>query len=178
MAQHPDPSATLLASSRRPQGAGARVLRAALLALLPALSPCAHAQVYKWVDDQGVTHYSQSPPPGGPAKGAVLNLPGAATNPDAAGAGGNDNWQDQERAFRERQAKQADARKIEEERAQKEAASRRTACLRAREALDLLGRQMRLYNLNERGEKVYLSDDERARETQRASQQAAENCQS
>lgn len=35
---------------------------AALLSLIPAV---AMAEVYKWVDEDGVTHYSQQPPPSG-----------------------------------------------------------------------------------------------------------------
>lgn len=35
---------------------------AALLSMAPAAGM---AEVYKWVDDDGVTHYSQQPPPGG-----------------------------------------------------------------------------------------------------------------
>ncbi len=35
---------------------------AALLSLIPALGM---AEVYKWVDEDGVTHYSQQPPPEG-----------------------------------------------------------------------------------------------------------------
>ncbi|MET0936737.1 MAG: DUF4124 domain-containing protein [Luteibacter sp.] len=36
-----------------------------VLALLVAVCPLAFAQAYKWKDAQGVTHYSDSPPPAG-----------------------------------------------------------------------------------------------------------------
>ncbi|KLD75664.1 hypothetical protein Y886_25625, partial [Xanthomonas hyacinthi DSM 19077] len=36
-----------------------------VLALLVAVCPLAFGQAYKWKDAQGVTHYSDSPPPAG-----------------------------------------------------------------------------------------------------------------
>jgi len=45
-----------------------RIARLTLLAglLLVAATPL-YAAIYKWVDDNGVTHYTQQPPPGGDA---------------------------------------------------------------------------------------------------------------
>ena len=69
------------------------VLAGALAAALPALAP---AQMYKWVDEKGVTHYSESPPPSGksqpvpikpradPAPVPVPIKPSAATAPSNA----------------------------------------------------------------------------------------------
>ncbi|MFW5969188.1 MAG: DUF4124 domain-containing protein, partial [Halofilum sp. (in: g-proteobacteria)] len=37
----------------------------AVAALLPLIPATAMAEVYKWVDEDGVTHYSQEPPPEG-----------------------------------------------------------------------------------------------------------------
>jgi len=44
-----------------------RLAVAAALALLFALAG-AHAEVYKWTDDEGVTHYTAQPPPSEKAK--------------------------------------------------------------------------------------------------------------
>jgi hypothetical protein len=43
----------------------ARMRRYLALALLVAVCPLAFGQAYKWKDAQGVTHYSDSPPPAG-----------------------------------------------------------------------------------------------------------------
>src|SRR5262245_31013542 len=43
----------------------ARMRRIVTLAVLLAACPLAFAQAYKWKDAQGVTHYSDSPPPTG-----------------------------------------------------------------------------------------------------------------
>jgi hypothetical protein len=43
-------------------------MRTLLLILLIGLSPwCMAAQIYKWVDAQGVTHFDAQPPPGQPS---------------------------------------------------------------------------------------------------------------
>jgi len=43
-------------------------MRTLLLTLLIGLSPwCMAAQIYKWVDAQGVTHFDAQPPPGRPS---------------------------------------------------------------------------------------------------------------
>lgn len=50
-----------------------RLLRLTLPALL--LSVSAHAEVYKWVDDSGQTHYSQSAPENKPTKIIAVPAP-------------------------------------------------------------------------------------------------------
>jgi hypothetical protein len=44
----------------------------------------AFAQVYKWVDERGVTHYGERPPQGGKAS----EVPNRLASPAAGGAGG------------------------------------------------------------------------------------------
>lgn len=57
------------------------LIPACLLALL--LATPAAAEVYKWVDEQGVTHYSQQPPPGAEAQVIDPNI----ARPSDAGSG-------------------------------------------------------------------------------------------
>jgi chromosome segregation ATPase len=45
---------------------------AAIAALAAAMSGAAHAAMYKWVDDQGVVHYSDKVPPEAVSKGATV----------------------------------------------------------------------------------------------------------
>ncbi len=54
--------------------------RAALLLLLLTAS-AAHAQMYKWKDEKGVTHFTETPPPATAKKSEVKNF-------NTAGAGG------------------------------------------------------------------------------------------
>lgn len=55
-----------------------RVMQAAFGALLLATAAGASAQVYKWVDAKGVTHYSDQPPPPEVKNAQVKNLDGGA----------------------------------------------------------------------------------------------------
>jgi hypothetical protein len=43
------------------------------------------AQIYKWVDEKGTVHFSQSPPPGGTAAGGIEAIPDAAAAPMVQG---------------------------------------------------------------------------------------------
>lgn len=56
------------------------------LILLVAACPVAFAQAYKWKDAQGVTHYSDSPPPGGAGKVEKIQMKGGVTAPASSGS--------------------------------------------------------------------------------------------
>lgn len=56
-----------------------RSLRFSLVLLLSAVPFLAAAQVYRWVDDRGQVHYSQTPPPG-----RTVEQIGAAPPPQAS----------------------------------------------------------------------------------------------
>jgi len=133
----------------------ARILLASLLALaLPAA-----AATYKWVDEKGVTHYSETPPPEGtPAKKIDIapTPPSSGTaKPETA-----DDWKTKELEFRQRRLKKEHA----EADADKAADERKDRCITARNRLDVLEGGRGLYHLNERGERVFMSEEERSAE--------------
>jgi hypothetical protein len=169
-----------------------RLLVALGLALCVALQ--ASAQMYKWVDSNGKVQYSDKPPPsnikteklrapapaastpaaseakGGPQKDAAKG----ETPKDAAKAGPK-SAAEQEQAFRKRQLNEA---KTQEEEARKQAQARDKAenCKRAKAAvanLQIGGRQMRI---DEKGERVFLDDQQIVQETAKAQQEAAAAC--
>jgi Domain of unknown function (DUF4124) len=169
-----------------------RLSVALVLALCAALA--ASAQMYKWVDSDGKVHYSDKPPPSN-IKTEILRAPGRAapapstseakggtqtdvtkggTQKDAAKAGPR-TAVEQDQAFRKRQL---DAAKAQKEEAQKQAQVRDKAenCRRANAALANLqigGRQIRV---DEKGERVYLDDQQIVQETARAREEAAAAC--
>ena len=80
---------------------------AAATLLLCSLSP-AHAELYKWVDAQGKTHYSDKAD--GAGKAAVKELRvDQAPAPTPAKPAGTPDWKKQEEQYRQRQAKLAAA---------------------------------------------------------------------
>jgi FKBP-type peptidyl-prolyl cis-trans isomerase len=162
------------------------------LALCVALP--ASAQMYKWVDSDGKVQYSDKPPPSN-IKSEKLRGPASAASAPAAGEGKDGTQKDaakggeqkdaakagprtaleQDQAFRKRQM---DAAKAQEKEAQKQAEARDRAenCKRAKAALANLqigGRQVRV---DEKGERVYLDDQQIVRETARAREEAAAAC--
>jgi len=149
------------------------------IGLLLCVAAPASAQ-YKWVDSSGKIHYSDKPPPGNiqteklrPPPRPSVPAPGAAK--DDPSKSGPKTLAEQEQAFRKRKAEGA---KTQEEQAQKdnEARERAENCRRARAVvanLELGGRQTRI---DEKGERVFLSDQEISQATARARQDAAAAC--
>ncbi len=136
----------------------ARLLPAMLLALaLPAA-----ADMYKWVDDKGVTHYSETPPPEG-TKSKKLDLPTATPSGDTRPETAQD-WKNRELELRKQRLKKESAEAKEKEQSDKTAADRKRLCITAQNKLDILQGGGGIYHMNERGERVFLSDDERAAE--------------
>lgn len=109
-----------------------------------ALGPVS-AQVYKWVDDNGVTHYGERPPQGRKSTEVPYRLgtPAPIANP----------------ASPEESAKQ-DPRKPQEK-PPADPAKRREQCARQRELLAKMRRTPPKYELNERGERVLADSGER-----------------
>jgi hypothetical protein len=58
--------------------------RCIAILLLAAVCPLAFAQAYKWKDAQGVTHYSDSPPPESSAKVEKIKMTGGVNAPSPA----------------------------------------------------------------------------------------------
>ena len=132
-----------------------------------ALAPVASgAEVYKWVDEKGVTHYSEKPPDSGEAKRIeIAPSPSAAPRPPV-------NWKEKEAELQRQRILKARS----ETPSEAEVAKRHDRCLEARRRLDLLAKGRPLYNVNERGERIYLEDKERESESQRWSVEADANC--
>lgn len=114
----------------------ARRLAAALLPLwLGATLPLA-AQVYRYVDEQGVTVFSQHPPPGA-AGTPVESVPVAPPPPAAATEAARERLREQiEQSFDQREAQAQSA--AEARVAAAEAAERASACAAARTNLETL----------------------------------------
>jgi hypothetical protein len=153
--------------------------------LMLCLALPASAQMYKWVDENGKVQYSDKPPPSNVKTQKLRPAAPAASAPaakddkgeakkDAAKAGPK-TAAEQEQAFRKRQL---DAAKAQQEDAQKQAGVGEKAenCKRAKAALANLqigGRQMRI---DDKGERVFLDDQQIAQETAKAQQEVAAAC--
>lgn len=119
--------------------------------------PMAQAEIYKWVDDNGQVHYSEkAPDKKRPSREIHLpkHTPQATPVSPAQRRQKRDNLLrafDEERNLR----KEARAKKEHDE------ARNRQNCMRARDRLKNYERATVLYDLNEKGERVYYSDAQR-----------------
>ena len=115
---------------------------------IPAL---AWAQMYKCVDERGVTHYTDTPRPD--CQGGKVNIQpippvsGKTTPPVGSVAG-------QDADFKRRQIAR------EEADAQQKAESAQR-CARLRQEHNILASGVAIFSLNERGERIYMEDANR-----------------
>lgn len=170
-----------------------RLSLAIWLALWLALP--ASAQMYKWVDSNGKVQYSDKPPPSNvkvqklreaapaPASAPTTSKADSAAQKDAAKTGTPKDSAnaaprtpaEQEQAFRKRQI---DAAKAQEDEAKKQAEARDKAenCKRAKAALAGLQLGGRQTHIDEKGERIFLDEQQIAQDTAKARQDVAAWC--
>ncbi len=163
--------------------------RSVILAVVLAFAASASAQRYRWVDKDGRVHYTATPPPAG-VQSRTLQAPAApppaqdgATRDDAAkDAGAKDDARrgpltpaEQEQEFRKRQAEAQKARE-KEALAAKQAEEKQANCARAKEALATFESGQRISRTNAQGERYYLDDAARERETDAARKAVRDWC--
>jgi Skp family chaperone for outer membrane proteins len=149
-------------------------LAAPLLAMLAlaiaAISPGASAALYKWVDANGRTVYSDQPPIN--VKAEVVGAAAPASNPDAV----------KELANKDAELKKRQSDKLDEakksDKARAEAQKLAGLCTQARaQASGLRRADIAMYRLNEKGERVIMDDATRKAEADRLDQFVKErNC--
>ena len=139
-------------------------LLCASLACIAALAQ----SMYKWVDEKGVTHYSETPPPDGTKGAAKIEVKPIA--PDKTPV---DNWKQREAESKQRRAVQGN----QEEAARKQEEQQRTRkCRDAQRSVDQLQNYSRIFHLNEKGERVYLEENQRASELAEAKRDITRYC--
>lgn len=140
-----------------------------------AFSAAAAAQTYKWVDQDGKVRYGDTPPPG--VKATPLRPPpGPISSPSPASQDGKkDKPLTPEAAFQKRQMERSEA----EQKAAKEkddAERKRANCESAQSRLRLLQSGARVATVDAQGERVFISDEERARDLERTQKAVNEAC--
>jgi len=146
--------------------------RALALALLVAALPAAAQTMYKWVDEKGVTHFSEHPPADAKLEKKASKVTPKVTPPSSAGAYDPNAWK----------SKDAEARKRGVERGQQEqvdardAAKRAEACERARSRLGMLQTSAPIFRTNPDGSRTYMEDKTREAEIARAREAADQAC--
>lgn len=140
----------------------------ASLLLAIGVSP-ALAGMYKWVDEQGITHYSQTPPPSGNAQ----QIKPPPTPADSEAAVKRLEAQRQE-AQKRHEAGQQDAR--ESQKSAESQAIREESCRLARQNLNTLEAHSRVAVRDADGNMKRLSEEERQTQLSEAKKQVDEYC--
>lgn len=143
-----------------------------MLALLMCTTPAlaAGGSVYKWTDEEGVTHFGDRQPTGSNAE--QVNVRSGSSSP-AAGSG-RQSPQERLSAIEERERNE---RQRQEETAEEEARrkQREANCATARSNLEIIRRNARI-RTEENGETRYLEPDEIEEQRQQFERMARENC--
>ncbi len=129
-----------------------------LTLLLIVSLPLAQAEIYKWVDDNGQVHYSEKAPDKKRSAEEIhlpKHVPQVTPVSPAQRKQKRDNLL---RAFEEERNLRKEARAKKE---QDEVRNRKN-CIRAKDRLRNYERATVLYNLDEKGDRVYLSDAQRS----------------
>ena len=134
----------------------ALILAAAVVSL--AAAP-AHA-IYKWVDEKGVTHFSEHPPPDGRKSQKVE----PKVTPPSGPVKAPESWKERELRMRQQRIEKDQKGDYERGKAHNEKADRANRCNYAKRQLHILKLEVPVYSLNDKGEKVYVEDKDRAAE--------------
>ncbi len=152
-------------------------LRTALLLALLAALPV-QAQIYQYKDASGKTVISDRPPPAGTAPAKTHSAGGSSTESapaNGAAAAAPKPLADREMDFKKRQQEQKEAaEKAQKEQADK--AGRKDDCERAQRQLQMLESGERVAVRDDKGERSFMEDNQRAAEIDRTRKFIAENC--
>jgi hypothetical protein len=138
-----------------------------LCACLAAFNVSAQ-KMYKWVDEKGVTHFSENPPPDGNKNARQIEV-----KPIQSDRPYTESWKQREAEARERRAKQGVA---DEQANKQEAQQRAQKCRQAQKTIDTMTNYARVFRLNEKGERVWMEDNEKSAELADAKRDAAKYC--
>lgn len=156
-----------------PHAATGRVGLAAAFVLACAAAGV-QAQVFKWVDEKGRTHYGEKPPEG--VKSSEVARPTPPSDPTKVRAA--DDWRKKAQEARSDKSQREQAADAERRRDAGERAEQERRCRNAKISLDRLENVQGLYRYNDKGERVYFTDAEREPEKARVRREIQEHCSS
>lgn len=120
------------------------------------------ADVTKWVDANGMVHYSDQPPPPSARSQKILDLKDNPALPKAASdiKDGEKSLAEKDLEFRKRRV-QAEETAAKQAKEQEEAKNRKANCEQARNQLKALQEGQRVAKFNEKGERIFLEGSDR-----------------
>jgi len=126
--------------------------------------------MYKWVDEKGVTHFSEHPPPDDKARASKITP--RVTPPGNPAAYDPNAWKGKDAEARKRQIERGKSEKADAKNQER----RQAACTRARSRLSMLQNTHRIYRDNPDGSRSFMEDKQREAEMERAREAIREHC--
>ena len=144
-----------------------------ILACALAIAPFASAQLYKYVDKDGKTVYSDQPPANVDSKQLNVRSGTSSVTPSAPDA--PKSYVDRDKDLQKgRDEAREKAKKADE--AVKQAQAKDDACTQAKNAYQGFVDGGRMHKYNDKGERVYLGDEELESERARSRRDMDEAC--
>jgi hypothetical protein len=142
-----------------------------------ALATAAQAGITRWVDADGKVHYSDQPPPPTAKSQKSLNLKSSPVLPQAApdSKGGEKSLAEKDLESRKRRV-QAEETAAKQAKDQEEAKSRKANCEQARNQLQALQEGQKISRFDEKGDRIFLEDNDRALAIEEAKKTADSWC--
>jgi hypothetical protein len=140
----------------------------ALFAGLLLVASFCRAELYRWVDEHGQTHFADQPQHSQPHEIAVRPSPAAAQDPGRR----MDKTRRLLNAFQVERQQEREAKAKRQEEIEK----RRRSCIQATDNLRQYRESGNIYRLDENGNRVYLSESERASAIRKHRQAVADWC--
>ena len=144
-----------------------------LLILLMLAGANAFAGLNKWVDADGKVHYSDQPPPAN-VKATTLRATSDAAAPASAPAAPKTIAEREAELKKAQQAERENADKVAKEQARIE--TEKANCEAAQQNLRTLQEGVRMVEIDAKGERSYLDDDQRRQRIEKAQQDVKNYC--
>ncbi len=145
-----------------------RVLLITLISCFGTLTSHAATEVYKWVDENGQTHYGEKPSDENASK-IKIRRPAGADSETVRRV-------EQREKLLQIYEEERQLKKQEDLKARQEQEKRKRQCSYARSRVEKLAIDVPLYRLDEKGERVYLSDKDRSSEKAYWQEQVTKFC--
>ncbi len=147
-----------------------KLLQAFFLVVLCFLTFSVYAAMYRWVDKEGKTHYSDQPPSDADAK-AVNAKPASGSSSSTAVK----SYQEKDQEFKKRRIEEQEADKKQKVELANTQAKQKN-CSDAKSRLALLQAGGRIAKTNEKGEREFLNDKDRENNLREAEKSVSEWC--
>ncbi len=148
-------------------GQRGKMFRIALVIAFWVVLVAGAGPVYKWVDEDGNVHYSDQPPPQG-HEAEELILESAPSGDDVREAQKRlDALQAKYQTSQDQRSAAQEEKRLQRALEQQQRVDRQRRCIWARQNLGPLTTKLPVYSLDEKGDRIYLDDEERAAEIER-----------